>query len=66
MSATPKWIMGYANLERYMGGTDKQGRMARKFAEAERLTVKFINGTPRFPIADVEAALRNGKPCETR
>lgn len=62
----PAWIAGYAALGRYIGSADKQGRKARAWAIAEGLTPKVIDGTPHFSMADVDRAMRNGRPIETR
>jgi hypothetical protein len=60
------WIAGYVALGRYLGSSDKQGRVARAWATEERLKTKEINGTAYFNIADVDRAMRNGKQIETR
>lgn len=62
----PAWISGFANLGRYIGRSDKQGRIAKAWATEEGLTVKMINGTPHFSISDVDRAMRNGRQIETR
>ena len=62
----PAWIAGFVNLGRYLGHKDKQGRTAKAWAVEEGITVKLINGTPHFPIADVDRAMRNGREIETR
>lgn len=62
----PAWIKGYVNLGRYLGHSDKQGRIAKAWASEEGLRVKTINGMPHFAIADVDRAMRNGRSIETR
>jgi hypothetical protein len=62
----PAWIKGYAALGRYMGHSDTQGRIAKAWAAAEGLRPKLINGVPHFAMADVDRAMRNGRPIETR
>ncbi|MDG1302382.1 MAG: hypothetical protein P8R37_12435 [Opitutae bacterium] len=59
------WIAGYVALGRYLGSSDKQGRVARAWATEERLKSKEINGTAYFSMADVDRAMRNGKQIET-
>ena len=62
----PAWIAGYVALGRYLGSSDRQGRVARAWATEEKLKPKEINGTAYFNIADVDRAMRNGKQIETR
>lgn len=62
----PDWIAGYANLGRYIGRQDKKGRIAKAFSEQENLTIKKINGVPHFSRVEVDRAMRNGRPIETR
>ena len=66
MAHRTSWIAGYVALGRYLGSSDRQGRVARAWATAERLKPKEINGTTYFNIADVDRAMRNGKQIETR
>lgn len=61
----PGWISSYAKLGYYIGEIDKQGRKAKAWVKAEKIYVKYINGTPHFAIKDVERALRNGRKIET-
>jgi hypothetical protein len=60
----PAWIAGYVSLGRYIGRSDKKGRVAKAWAKAEGLKVKMINGTPHFSISDVDRAMRNGRDVE--
>lgn len=62
----PAWIAGWANLGRYIGRKDKQGRIARAWAAEEGLRPKVINGVPHFAMVDVDRAMRNGRVIETR
>lgn len=62
----PGWISGYVNLGRYIGRDDKRGRVAKAWAEEEGLKPKLINGVPHFAMSDVDRAMRNGRPIETR
>lgn len=61
----PEWIAGYVNLGRYIGRSDKKGRVARAWATEEGLKAKEINGVSHFCLADVDRAMRNGKQIET-
>lgn len=60
------WIMGYADLGRYMGSNDRKGRLAKRWAEEENLYTKWINGTPHFNASDVDRKMRNGKSINTK
>ena len=66
LSYRTSWIAGYVALGRYLGSSDRQGRVARAWATEEKLKLKEINGTAYFNIADVDRAMRNGKQIETR
>lgn len=60
----PGWIAGHCALGRYIGRSDKRGRIAKAWAEAEGLKPKLINGVPHFSLADVDRAMRNGRDME--
>jgi phage regulator Rha-like protein len=60
----PGWIAGYVNLGRYIGKSDKKGRVAKAWSQAEGLKPKMINGVPHFALADVDRAMRNGRDVE--
>ena len=60
------WIMGYGDLGRYIGSTDRKGRLAKNWAEKEKLYTKWINGTPHFNASDVDRIMRNGKAIITK
>lgn len=62
----PAWISGYRALGMYIGRSDAKGRVAKAWAQAEKLPCKMINGTPHYSLADVDRAMRNGRPIETR
>jgi len=66
LSYRTSWIAGYVALGRYLGSSDRKGRIARAWATEEKLKPKEINGTAYFNIADVDRAMRNGKHIETR
>ena len=66
MAFRPEWIAGYVNLGRYIGRSDKKGRVAKAWAAEEGLKSKEINGVSHFSMADVDRAMRNGKQIETR
>ena len=58
------WITGYVNLGRYLGWSDPRGRKAKKWALAEGIYTKFVNGTPSWRLVDIDRHMSNGKRVE--